>query len=261
MWPFENTETRFFRRIVRSMEDYILAHVEREKLISLYLGGRILTKDRAPTSDIEIFGIVQDDFNPETEKAINQYFKSNPVFCGGRSGSFAAIYASDLEGRTKGRTRICDSVQAARLWVKLFKHYPLLWGRRIDFNKLPLKELDHLSELKIDVNFVDIGLRTAKEHNFTWPPGKFRFQAFVKNLYHCIRMEMVILRGYEYDLHFYKLLRFLRNENEHIVHKCEYFRRLGEEAEGPKYLNERKAFVLEAEQYIEELKKRMPASK
>lgn len=258
MWPFESKETRFFTKVVKDMQNYILSHVPRDQLISLYLAGRILTPDRAPTSDIEIFGFVGDSFDMDTEKKINTFFEENPKFCGGREGVFHAFFMSDFEGRTNGKNKICSSEHSVKLWIKLFKHYPHLWGKRINFRELPLIELDHFNELKEDIKFVEMGLKVAKENDYTWPPGKFRFQAFVKNVYHCARMEAVILKGYKYDIHFYKLIRFLKREEDHIAHKCEYFRRLGEEAEGPNYKKERKAFVLEAEKYIRHLRERIP---
>ena len=245
-----------FEKVIKNMSSFIIKKIPQGQLISLYLGGRILTQDHAPTSDIDLFGIVTDEFSLKTEESLNLYFKTHPEGCGGREGVFHAFYLSDFEGRTKGKSPACPSKIAIRKWVKFFKHYPLIWGKKIDFSKFSWKEITPLEELEIQMNFVKKGITYAKRHHFTWPKQeKFRFQAFVKNILHCAHLEAVLAKGYAYDPSFAKLAAFLESEQDHIVHAAVYLRSLGEKAEGDEYLAQRESFVLEAEHYVLQLKK------
>ena len=68
---------------------------------------------------------------------------------------------------------------------------------------------------------------------------------------HISRIEAVLLGKWKYDLHFYKLEKVLKNETNHIFHDALKIRTEG------KMLNiqEKRAFVLKAEKYIQDIKK------
>ncbi|MBI2575996.1 hypothetical protein HYV84_02190 [Candidatus Woesearchaeota archaeon] len=75
-------------------------------LITVYLAGTILTPERKPESDIDLFCIVSSDFDFGKEDRINAYFiEHKNDLCGGKDTKFHGIPISELEGG-KAKSRI-----------------------------------------------------------------------------------------------------------------------------------------------------------
>ncbi len=209
------------------MKKYILENVPKTDLVALYLGGRILTNDRVPTSDIEIFGIVNENFDVNIEEEINEHFENFPDVCGKREGKFHALFLSDFEGKTQKNP---DETKT-KLWIKLFPFFTHLSGKEIDWKNLEVKALSDIEELTLNLTYVKKGIAYAKRHYATWGKKmKYRFQAFVKHVLHCAQVEVSLKDGkriYE----FLELVKHLGPDRSHIAHKCIKLRNMGERAE------------------------------
>ena len=248
---FKSREDRFYEKVVNKVKGYILSVIPKEELISLYLAGRILTRDRSPTSDIDVFGIVTDSFNVRLEGVINDFFKKNPEFTGNKECRFRAIFLSDLEGRTVGKSTIISSVRDVKLFLKLFRHsnYRLLYGKRINFSTFKIKDLEDVEELKLDLELLKKNIEFFKRNNYREEKPYHTIPNTVKLVLHIARLEGAITGRCKYEPYFYKLKRVFKRDKNHIFHTALKIRMEGKELP----VEEKKEFIMKVEEYIKDI--------
>jgi len=242
-------ETAFLKKVIQNITKFVVSTIPHDRLISLYLGGRILTRDRAETSDIDLFAIVSDKDPRLLSKwggfPMVDYLKQHRNdLCGGRECSFHVVHMCQLERDEGGGDKA--------FWIKALKASKLLWGKKIDFNVFG-EEISHINELKENVKLVTDTVKEAKKNNYTYSNSAHKFQNAIKYVLYCAQVEAIVLKGYKYDPSFYKLIRFLKDEEDHIVHECWRLRAMGTKVEEPKFAKERKLFSIRAENYIRHL--------
>jgi hypothetical protein len=238
-------ETRKIKKLVGNIVDFTINELKDKGLISLYVAGTILTKDRTPQSDIDLFGITTDDFNFNDENKLNKIFEERVnSLCEGKETRFRAFPLCVLEeGKRVGVSKYLHPKRILRR----FPFFTYVYGRKFDFKKdFPLKTMG----IKEEALFLIKGLkqnikdlRTGKEI--------FPYTNFPKHVVELIRVEAEKDYGFKYDPSYAKLTKHLRNEEDHIIHRVMGFR--GKKAKRREIVK----FCDEAEKYIADLNKRV----
>ena len=240
------------QKIITQIKSYIVSQIPEKQLISLYLVGRILTKDKSPESDIDLFGIVSDDFDLKQESQINNYFEKNPKFTGKKECRFRALYLSDFEGRTKGKSTIIQDVKTIRLYLKLFRHskFKLLSGKKINFSNFPLKDISDRDELKIDLDILKSSIAYYKKHNYKEKQPYPNMYNTAKWVLHITKLEACLAKKCKYQIYFYKLKNLF--PRGHIFHDAMAVRNSNK----PFSIKEKKEFIKKSEVYTNLIEKR-----
>lgn len=245
MWPFDSEDDKRIKRIVSNVVKFAVENLENKGLISLYVAGTILTRDRTPHSDIDIFGIVESNFDFNEENRINALFDAKKQeLCGGIETRFRGIPICSLEGgEQKG---VIKFFKPERFIKKLpfFKH---VWGKKFNFYKdFPIKPISLKEEALLLIEQIESSVKALRANL-----ERFPFQDFPKHVIELIRVEAQKEYGFKFDPSYIALSRHLRNKEGHIIHKAM-------ELKNKRCTrNEIIEFCNEVERYIDDLKKRV----
>lgn len=245
MWAFDSEEDKRINRIVSTVVKFAVNNFENKGLISLYVAGTILTKDRTPKSDIDIFGIVESNFDFNEENRINEIFDAKKQeLCGGIEARFRGIPICSLEGgEQKG---VIKFFKPERFIKKLpfFKH---VWGKEFNFYKdFPIKPMTLKEEALLLIEQIESSIKALRANT-----EKFPFQDFPKHVIELIRVEAQKEYGFKFDPSYIALSRHLINEEDHIIHKAMELRnKICARSEIIEFCND-------VERYIHDLKKRV----
>jgi len=219
---------------IKTAVNYIAEKLNEKGLISIYVGGSILTKERTKDSDINLFGIVESDFDMFMEQIINSELEGKTKY----PIKFRAIPLCSLEGGE--HIGVIKFFHPERFIQKLpfFKH---VYGKKFNFKKdFPLKPMDLKKEALFLMDQIKQSINDIREEK-----EEFQIQDFPKHVMELVRVEAQKEHGFEY------LTRHLENEENHIVHEAYAMR-----YKKPSRL-EWKMFCDKVEQYIIDLKRRV----
>ncbi len=203
------------RKIVKNITSFIVDELKDKGLISLYLSGTALTKDRTPFSDIDIFGIVSSDFDIRKEEdKINSKLKlKKNKLCGGFETRFRGIGIDELNG---GKPRgIIARFMGLETYIKYAPYYKKLWGKNIDFSKFPIKSIDLKKEAQKRIFVIRKSIKELRTNKEIFP-----IQDFSKHVLQLVRVEAEKEYGFKFDPSYKKLTKHLAKEADHIVHKA-----------------------------------------
>jgi len=201
--------------LIKKITNFTVKELKDKGLISLYLAGTILTKDRTPYSDIDLFGIVTSDFQIiKEENKINKIFKKQKKnLCKGIETKFRAIAIDELEG-AKPRGIVAKFIGLNNV-IKQFPYYKLLYGKKLDFSKFPIKPLELKEQAKKQIKALKTSIKHIKEKK-----EKFPIQDFSKHILILARIEAEKDYGFKFDPSYKKLTQHLAKQREHIAHKA-----------------------------------------
>lgn len=217
MWPFESQETRKIKRIVKDVADYIVGKFKSKGLISLYLGGTILTIDRTVYSDIDIYGIVGSNFDINKEEAtINAEFceLKNSLF-GGYEVRFRALGIDELEG---GQPRGLIG-QYINTMIRKFPYMKHLWGERLDFTLFKPNPISAKLDAEQRIAYIRNQMNAIRKGSNAFP-----YRNLAKQVMHLIALEAEKEYGFKYDPSYTKLTKHLMKQEGHIVHIADALR-------------------------------------
>jgi hypothetical protein len=219
MWPWISKEDKKIAKAVENIQSYLIAHLKDNGLISLLLAGTInAKKERTAISDIDFFGIVENGFDYTTEEAINKRLRElKTSLCLGYDCRLRCFDIEYLKGG-KNKTFTHKYMLAPRL-VQRMPFYKVVWGKKFDYHKEfvgPMKledEATHLMDIIMDdVRQIRMGSYASAMRNFP------------KQIIELARVEAQMFHGFKYHPGRYQLVRHLRKEKNHIVHKAWHFR-------------------------------------
>lgn len=213
-------------------------------LISLYLAGTILSKDRTKHSDIDLFGIV-DHFNFKEEEKLNQLFERNKkTLCGGFECRFRGIPLKTLQGgKREGVTKF---LHPQRL-IRLFPFWKHLWGKRFNFEqKQFVKPMSLKKEALWLIKILSKDLKIVRAGRQAYP-----LINYPKNIIQLIRVEAEHDWRFKFHPSYVKLQKHLSQEEKHIIHKAIRLRNKGFTSKDVA------GFTLEVEKYLKEMRKRI----
>lgn len=225
--------------IIEKCKRIIITPITENIVESLYIGGSIQAKDRIETSDIDIIGIVKDNFPEEFENKINAELKNKikEMTC-----KLRIIYDSELKGgEQKG---FITKLLPVKLFIRRLPHFPIIWGKEIDTNNT-IGPYSYNEEAKVQIKIIknyikQINAKT-KPVPFEWIPKAVFYLSAIELASECKTKYLTSLSEIESQL---------KEEKNHIVHESMKIRLKNyeiTEREKVDYLNK----VLE---YLEEIK-------
>ncbi|MBI4980298.1 hypothetical protein HZC30_01930 [Candidatus Woesearchaeota archaeon] len=229
---------------INQVSKFTVNQLKDKGLISLYLAGTILSKDRTKHSDIDLFGIV-DNFDFKEEEKINHIFeKKRKTLCGGFECRFRGVPLRTLQGgKREGVTKF---LHPKRL-IKLFPFWKHLWGEKFDFRHtrfvkpMPLKK-EALWLIKIlgkDLKKVRAGAQTYPLINYP------------KNIIQLVRVEAEHDLKFKFHPSYVKLQKHLSKHKQHIIHEAIRLRNKGFASK------DIAGFTSEVEKYLKEMRKKV----
>ncbi|MBI2139770.1 hypothetical protein HYU14_02510 [Candidatus Woesearchaeota archaeon] len=249
-YPWDSKETRQIKKTINGIARFLVNEI-RGDLITVYLAGTILTPERTPESDIDLFCIVGSEFDFSQEDKINAFFKEQKdSLCGGREVKFHGIPLSELEGG-KPKSRITSGKSFSipiRVLVKQFPHFKRVLGRKIDFTRFPTSGISPREEIGYWLRFAERNIASIRQGTFNRP-----FSDFIKTILRLCNADAQFHYGYTFDPSFKKLAKHLQKEERHIVHLCIDFRAKGKALSK----KEKDYFLRKAGDYVFELRNRI----
>jgi|TARA_B100001964_G_C14236446_1_gene602688 hypothetical protein len=205
------------QKIVNDISKALIDKLGTSGLVSLYLSGTILTKDRVHNSDIDFFGFVKKSFDIEKEEdEINGFLDRNrKKLCGGFECRFRAIGLDEINGKKRGRISRFFGMGSISL---TFPFWKLVFGRDVKFDKrvkpysLRFRKRKAIGKL----NFM-IGKVRGGEDYF--------LRHLSKEIIRLAGIESEMVQNKKYEYSYVDIeKRFFKDKN-HIVHEAMRFRR------------------------------------
>jgi len=113
---------------IDGVKEVIVQKLKDKGLISLYLAGIVPSKDQITSSDIDIFGIVESDFDFQEEEKVNCYLRIYLAKEMGIETIFRGIALSELNGgKQKGTITKWIPI---RILIKRLPFFQHLWEKK-----------------------------------------------------------------------------------------------------------------------------------
>ncbi len=226
------------------IKEVIVQKLENKGLISLYLGGTVLSRDRIPLSDIDTLGIVESDFDFKEEEKVNCYLRGCLKEEIGIHSTFRGITLSELNGgKQKG---IITKWIPIRILIKRLPFFKHLWGKEFCFSEFRVDRCKPQQEAKVQIKNIRRNIESIREGTEGFP-----LRDITKHLLSLIALEAEIEYGFTFDPSYEKLAKHLEKEKGHIVHRAMALRKKPQISR-TQILH----FCSQAEKYLDDLKRR-----
>jgi len=226
------------------VKEVIVQKLKDKGLISLYLAGTVPSKDQITSSDIDIFGIVESEFDFQEEEKVNCYLRMYLAKEIRIEVIFRGITLSELNGgKQKGTITRWIPI---RILIKRLPFLQHLWGKEFDFSEFRLKRYEPQQEAKVQIKNIRRNIESLREGTEGFP-----IRDITKHLLSLIALEAEIEYSFSFDPSYEKLAKHLEKEKEHIIHRAMALRKELE-------INRTQVFLLcnEAEKYLDYLERR-----
>jgi hypothetical protein len=210
-----------------------------DDLISLYAVGSILNpQDMTSRSDIDLWGIVKDDFDFKKEDELLEHLRQTYNKKYNIEGRFRAITHSELYGGSqKG---LMTKYTPITLLFRNLLHGHLIYGQELDLSKSPVKIMDPEEEAKFQIESLEQILFFRK----IW-----YFRKLLKLTNYLAKVEGKKKHGYEWEPGYEKILDVFSYDKTHIIHLAEGLRKKENITE-----IDMENFTKRLEDYIEKMK-------
>ncbi|MFH7882653.1 MAG: hypothetical protein QW140_02970 [Candidatus Aenigmatarchaeota archaeon] len=216
-----------------------------EDLICLYWVGSSLYGSMKKRSDIDVFGIVKEDFDFIKEDKVNNYLKKNFEKKYKIEARFRGITISELEGgEQKGRLTKWIPIS---ILIKSLSRGKVLYGK-YDWKKCKVKPVPLKQEGWHYIGLIEYFIPLYRK-NYREAESQFKFKDFIKLAYWLANVELQ-LEGYEYTPNFKEIEK--RVKRNHIVHLIASMR---EKDKITKWDKEK--ILNKLEEYVEEMKRKL----
>ena len=235
----QNTDVKIDR-----IKQAIIQNLKVKGLISLYLAGTVPGRDRIPSSDIDILGIVEPDFDFQEEEKVNCCLRGCLREKIGIGSTFRGITLSELNGG-KQKGTITKWVPI-RILMKRLLFFKYLWGKELDFSEFQVKRYSPQQEAKVQIKNIRRNIQSLREGTQGFP-----IRDITKHLLSLIALEAEIEYDFTFDPSYEKLAKHLEKEKGHIVHRAMALRKKPQ-------INRTQIlrFCSQAEKYLDELERR-----
>jgi hypothetical protein len=192
-----------------------------------------------PSSDIDLVGVMKPsfDFRKENEvnRALNQKTRSTHKIDLGTMS-----YAEFFGGRQQGS--LMRHIELP-VFLNFLKHARIIYGKRIDFSKLPIKPASPEKELSYHINVFDKHKADFRERSRIG--SDFSFRDFLKIIFYIANLELQLTKGQIPKARYTEIDKALRRDKEHIVHYSMKLRR-----KRTIWRKERQSWLDSAERYV-----------
>jgi hypothetical protein len=193
--------------ILEECKSMILIPKYAKHIKSLYIGGSFKEEDRTEESDLDLIGIVYEDFEPVYERYINQDLqKIIPLM----KCKLRVLYLSELQGdHQKG---FITKLLPIKLFIRRIPQFPLIWGTPLSVDETigpySLKEEIHVQSLLIE-SYIERLNASENKIPFEWIP---------KAVLYLSAVEAVIVKNCDFTTSFSEIENNWKRETDHISH-------------------------------------------
>jgi len=212
--------------------NFLLAHVPKDELISIYIKGSFITREMNENSDVDVVPILKDNDTLRKLKIVRDENKEML-----RPSEILPISLTELKknknsklhGKLKGRP---DT------FLRDLEHFKLIYGKKISKTDYPMRTLN-----KMFYN----ALTGIKNNTIPlYKKEKFGFSQLIKQIFWIAHFEQKML-GKNPPRTWKGLNKFIKDK-EHIIHKAYYFR-----MHPTKNKKIRKKFINSSMKYVDSL--------
>ncbi|MBT3272394.1 MAG: hypothetical protein HN368_04505 [Spirochaetales bacterium] len=177
---------------------------------SIFIGGTIKEEDRTKDSDIDFIGIVNDDFEDDDEKRINDilaqaFTESAP------EAKLRVLYESEMLGGSQ--RGFITKLIPIRIWIKRLPLFLHVWGKKLQ----TLKTITPYS--CAEETEIEIGIIRGYISKWRNDQQGFHYDWIPKAVLYLCSVEAEAEYGNEYTISFQKLIEQFEEMPEHIVHE------------------------------------------
>lgn len=206
------------RRLLRAIKAAVLDSCG-EEMVSLYAMGSFPRHEMIQSSDVDLVGVMKPNFDfskePQINKAINREIRyAHKIDLGTMS------YEEFFGGIQQGS--ILRHIELPIL-LNFLKHARLIYGKKINFDKLPIKPASCQEELEYHITVFD-EYKSAFRRRYRIR-SDFSFRDFLKIIFYIANLELQLVRGNEPRVAYTEIERAFRTDQKHIVHHSMNLRR------------------------------------
>jgi len=216
----ENVVNCFMQRcqVLRQMKRVVLQNAGSE-LVSLYVIGSFLTNEMIRSSDIDLVGIMKSSFDFRKEARINKALNET-VSSGHRIDLGIMSYDEFFGGTRKGS--LTKHIELP-IFLNFLNRAQLVCGKRINFDKLPIKPASPEQELKYHIGTFDEYKTVFRKSDNVG--SDFSFRDFIKTVFYIADLELQLGRSLPPRRSYSEIVKAFRNERAHIVNYSMKLRR------------------------------------
>jgi cyclopropane fatty-acyl-phospholipid synthase-like methyltransferase/predicted nucleotidyltransferase len=206
------------KRLMLGIRQAVLENAGNE-LVSLYLIGSFLSEEMVESSDIDLVGVMKPSFDFRRESRINKTLNET-VRSGHRIDLGTMSYDEFFGGPRKGSlTKHID----LPIFLNFLKGARLICGKRINFDKLPVKPASAEEELRYWIRVYDEHKSDFIMKDRIRPD--FSFRDFIKIIFYIANLELQLLRNQSSKSGYVEIERAFANDKTHLVHYSMRMRR------------------------------------
>jgi hypothetical protein len=199
---------RVLSELIEKSKSIITNYDTTNSIKSLYIDGSIKPEDRTKNSDIDVIGIVDDDFPGNREAEINRDLKESipEMKC-----KLRVLYLSELHG---GKTKsFISSLLPVQLFLRRIPLFPLIWGDPLNIDET-IGPYTYDEEIRVQISLI---LRYITNQNSIKP---IPFEWIPKAVVYLSAIESALFNEEAYSTSFSEIQYQWKNDREHIVHDC-----------------------------------------
>jgi predicted nucleotidyltransferase len=206
------------KELLREMRRVVLENADSE-LVSLYVIGSFLSKEMVESSDIDLVGVMKSSFDFSKEVRINKALNAT-IRSRQRIDLGTMSHDEFFGGPQKGS--LTKHIEL-RVFLNFLKRAQLLYGRRINFDRVPVKPALPEEELKYHIKvFNEYKAVFRKKDRIS---ADFSFKDFIKIVFYIADLELQLIRNLTPRRSYSEIVKALQGDRAHIVHYSMRLRR------------------------------------
>jgi predicted nucleotidyltransferase len=206
------------RRLLQSIKQAVLEYAG-EHVVSLFVSGSFLSDEMTPSSDIDLVGVMRPTFDFRSEPRLNRILNET-VSSEHRIDLGTMSYEEFFGGPRKGSVMKYTELP---IFLNFLKHARLIYGKKIDFDKLPIKPASAEQELKYHIREFDKYKGEFRRKDAAGPD--FSFRDFIKSIFYIANAELQLTRHLASKRSYTEIVRAFARDRTHIVHYSMRLRR------------------------------------
>jgi predicted nucleotidyltransferase len=206
------------RRLLQSIKQAVSENAG-EYVVSLFVLGSFLSDEMTPLSDIDLVGVMKPTFDFRREAPLNRILNKT-VHSKHRIDLGTMSYDEFFGGTQKGSVMRYIELP---IFLNFLRRARLIYGKRINFDKLPIKPASPEQELKYHLREFDKYKREFKRKNAAGPD--FSFSDFIKIIFYIANTELQLTRHLTPRRRYTEIVRAFAKDKTHLVHYSMQLRR------------------------------------
>jgi len=229
-------------RLLRAIKRIVLGYCGDEP-ISLYGIGSYWSHEMIPSSDVDLVGVMKPSFDFRREAQIN--IALNRKIRSPHKVDFGTVsYDEFFGGATQGS--LMRYVELP-IFLSFLKQARRIYGKRIDFSKLPIKQASSEMELRYHIKVFDDCKANFRERDRI--SSDFSFRDFLKVIFYIANLELLLRGGLTPRAGYTEIDKAFQADKEHIVHYSMKLRRKRTISR-----KERQSWLDSAERYVTKMR-------